>query len=235
MKKRLFAVCLLALLIVSVAAADGHPFADVPEGAWYSDAVQWAWESGIVNGVDATHFEPDRPITRAEMVTLLWRMNGGEVETPRTLADLPYGVPAVEQRIVPGYEAAYYGHMTIGGIYSVGIYDTLDQALVNESDAGFRMKRAGGCQLIGDHDSEGMWIIRWCGPGDTLELRLKTGEVQRYKWIRTDPHVTNKGSDVWDANGESLFFQLPESGLILCCCNDSEGKDMTATFWARCG
>ena len=232
---------LLCCIFGTVAVSAGSPFADVPADSWYAEAVRWAYENGVTNGTDETHFSPDRPITRAELVTMLYRLNAQAeptpepTEKPRTLADLPYDVPHVEQRIVPGYETAYYGRMTIGGIYSVGLYDTLDKELVDSSDAGFWMKRKGGCQMIGDHDSEGMWIIRWCGPGDTLEIRLKTGEYQKYQWVRTDPHVRNMGADVWDQNGESLFFQLPESGLFICCCNDSEGKDMTATFWRRVG
>ena len=242
--KKPFAIILAAVLlggVVGYAAFSKQPFADVPVGAWYEKAVAWAYECGITNGVDDTHFSPDKPITRAELVTMLYRLNAQAeptpepTEKPRTLADCPYLPPQVEQRIVQEFANCYYGRMTIGGIYSVGLYDTMSQALVDESDAAFWMKVKDGCQMVGDHDSEGMWIIRWCGPGDTLEIRKADGEYQKYQWIRTDLHVTNKGADVWDQNGESLFFQLPESGLFICCCNDSEGKDMTATFWRRVG
>lgn len=50
-----------------------HGFADVPEGKWYTDAINWAAENGIVNGTDATHFAPDLPVTREQMVTILYR------------------------------------------------------------------------------------------------------------------------------------------------------------------
>lgn len=245
-ERTVLAVAILMILFAAIllmnARSAGSPFNDVAPDAWYADAVEWAAAEGITNGTAPGYFSPDKVCTRAEMVTFLHRlaesMKGEEPEptpTPRTLADLPYGVPQVEQRIVPEFANCYYGRMTIGGIYSVGLYDTMSQALVDASDAAFWMKEKDGCQMIGDHDSEGLWVIRWCGPGDTLEIRKADGEYQKYKWIRTDPHVTNKGSDVWDANGESLFFQLPESGLFICTCNDSTGKDMTATFWVRCG
>lgn len=55
----------------------GTPFEDVPEEAYYADAVKWAHEKGITVGRDATHFDPDSPITRAEMVTMLYRALGG--------------------------------------------------------------------------------------------------------------------------------------------------------------
>lgn len=49
------------------------PFVDVPENAYYEDAVKWAYENGIVKGIDNTHFEPETKISRADMVTILYR------------------------------------------------------------------------------------------------------------------------------------------------------------------
>lgn len=53
-----------------------QPFVDVPADAWYGPDVQWAYENGITNGVDATHFKPDDPCTRAQVVTFLRRLAG---------------------------------------------------------------------------------------------------------------------------------------------------------------
>ena len=52
------------------------PFTDVPETAYYRDAVAWAVEKGVTSGVTATTFAPDRVCTRAETVTFLWRAMG---------------------------------------------------------------------------------------------------------------------------------------------------------------
>ena len=54
------------------------PFRDVSSDAYYYDAVRWAVEQGITNGTDETHFCPDAPCTRAQVVTFLWRANGEE-------------------------------------------------------------------------------------------------------------------------------------------------------------
>ena len=51
-------------------------FDDVPSGAWYYGAVQWAVENGITSGTSSSTFSPDRPCTRGEVVTLLWRAMG---------------------------------------------------------------------------------------------------------------------------------------------------------------
>ena len=53
-----------------------NPFADVAEGAWYYKAVMWAVENGITEGVDAAHFAPDTKLTRAQVVTFLYRAAG---------------------------------------------------------------------------------------------------------------------------------------------------------------
>jgi hypothetical protein len=53
-------------------APDGSGrFTDVALTAWYHDPVQWAAENGIVSGVGGGRYDPDRPITRQEMATML--------------------------------------------------------------------------------------------------------------------------------------------------------------------
>ena len=49
------------------------PFTDVKAGAWYTDAIKWAYSEGIVNGVTATKFAPGNAITREQFVTILYR------------------------------------------------------------------------------------------------------------------------------------------------------------------
>ena len=55
-------------------AKEGAPaFADVAQSAYYCGAVRWAAGEGITAGVDATHFAPAAPCTRAQIVTFLYR------------------------------------------------------------------------------------------------------------------------------------------------------------------
>ena len=51
-------------------------FADVESDAYYCDAVAWAAENGITTGTDRTHFSPDLGVTRAQVVTFLYRAAG---------------------------------------------------------------------------------------------------------------------------------------------------------------
>ena len=55
------------------AAAGSNPFKDVAAGQYYTDAVLWAVSKGITNGIDASHFGPDNPCTRGQIVTFLYR------------------------------------------------------------------------------------------------------------------------------------------------------------------
>ena len=49
------------------------PFADIPVGSYYYDAVLWAVENGITKGTSDTTFTPNMTCTRAQIVAFLWR------------------------------------------------------------------------------------------------------------------------------------------------------------------
>ena len=65
----------------------GLPFTDVAADAAYYDDVMYVYENSIFNGFTATTFGPDATMTRGQMVTVLWRMNG----SPAPRADCPFG------------------------------------------------------------------------------------------------------------------------------------------------
>ena len=54
-------------------------FYDVPNDAYYYEAVKWAAENGITGGVGNSLFAPNLPCTRAQIVTFLWRAAGSPV------------------------------------------------------------------------------------------------------------------------------------------------------------
>lgn len=51
------------------------PFSDVPSNAYYLDAVKWAVSSGVTSGTSKTTFSPNKPCTRGQIVTFLWKYN----------------------------------------------------------------------------------------------------------------------------------------------------------------
>ena len=58
-----------------------NPFTDVYESDYYYDAVLWAVANGVTAGTSATTFSPNAPVTRAQMVTFLWRAYGSPKAT----------------------------------------------------------------------------------------------------------------------------------------------------------
>lgn len=69
-----------AMLVAVLHRMQGSPapegtasFTDVPAGAWYTDAVLWAAENGIVSGMGGGKFAPNDPVTREQFVAILFR------------------------------------------------------------------------------------------------------------------------------------------------------------------
>ena len=52
------------------------PFTDVGAGAWYEDAVRYVYTNGLMAGTGADIFSPQGVTTRAQIVTILWRLSG---------------------------------------------------------------------------------------------------------------------------------------------------------------
>ena len=70
------------------------PFTDVEAGTWYTNAVGWAAQNGIVNGVGDDTFAPGNDLTREQLVTILYRYaesKGYDVSASADLADYPDG------------------------------------------------------------------------------------------------------------------------------------------------
>ena len=55
------------------------PFADVDEGDWFAGAVRFVYENGMMNGTGADTFAPSGTASRAEIVTILYRLEGEPV------------------------------------------------------------------------------------------------------------------------------------------------------------
>ena len=60
-----------------------NPFSDVKENDWFYATVKYAGENGIMNGVSETEFAPNQTLTRAMLVTILYRVEG----SPRLNSD----------------------------------------------------------------------------------------------------------------------------------------------------
>jgi hypothetical protein len=68
----------LLLQVPAFAAETAHPFTDVPDGAWFEEAVYYAYSKGITSGTGETTFSPDGQLTRAQL--LVFRGDGSRLD-----------------------------------------------------------------------------------------------------------------------------------------------------------
>ncbi len=118
-------MCTRAQVVTFLWRAAGSPkasadtevsFADIEETSYYYDAVVWAVENGITNGVSATEFAPEAVCTRAQVVTFLWRAAGEpKAEAEMSFDDVAEGTYyydavlwAAENKITNGVSATKF-------------------------------------------------------------------------------------------------------------------------------
>ncbi len=66
-----------------------NPFPDVQSGTWYTKAVTWANQQGVMVGYPDGSFRPDAPITREQLVTVLYRYCGAKPGPAGALLPFP--------------------------------------------------------------------------------------------------------------------------------------------------
>ena len=108
-----------------------NPFEDVPEGKYYTAAVLWAYyhEPQITSGADETHFAPNAPCTREQVMTFLYAAadRPGHQQSESPFTDVKPGkyyynpvLWAVEKGITGGVG---------GGLFGVGVSCTREQVM----------------------------------------------------------------------------------------------------------
>ena len=93
------------------------PYTDAAPTAWYHDGVHFCIDNGLMQGVSSTQFLPDGSTTRAQLVTILWRLEGAPAargdETFLDAADGAWYTAAVRwaagEGIVRGYGDGHFG------------------------------------------------------------------------------------------------------------------------------
>lgn len=94
------------------------PFVDVPADAWYYDELYYAWFNGLIKGTTETTFDPAATTTRAQLVTVLYRMAGspnvsGLTEPFTDVSDTHWARDAIiwayESAFIKGYNATTFG------------------------------------------------------------------------------------------------------------------------------
>lgn len=99
-------VCCFILGAVNAA----QPFSDVPAKSWYAEAVNYCVDNGLMTGISTTKFNPDGKMTRAMVVTILWRMDG----EPSTSGKMPFTDCPSTQWYYKAVKWAYANNITNG-------------------------------------------------------------------------------------------------------------------------
>lgn len=94
----------------------GLPFADVAADAWYLDAVRYVYQNGVMTGMSQTMFSPDTNLTRAQMVQILYNLEGRPAVSYSGFADVAadaWYASAVawakSTGVVQGYDESTFG------------------------------------------------------------------------------------------------------------------------------
>ncbi len=81
--KKILSVLLASVMLCSTMASVAFTaengdsrFTDVKESDWAYDSIKYAYEKGLMNGTGGTNFSPKAPLTRAMVVTVLYRLAG---------------------------------------------------------------------------------------------------------------------------------------------------------------
>ena len=106
----LLTLAMLLSMLPTVFAENQTPFTDVPAESWYTDAVNYVYEHGLMTGTTGTTFGPSKKLTRGQLVTILYRADGAPkvAYTPKfddVPADRFFSLPvmwAVEHDITNG-------------------------------------------------------------------------------------------------------------------------------------
>ena len=107
----------LSISIPALAAVEDTGFSDVGANAWYAEAVKYCREHNLMAGIGNNQFAPESNLTRAQLATVLYRIEGTPAVTGTdAFTDTPDGVWysdavlwASQQELVSGYGGGLFG------------------------------------------------------------------------------------------------------------------------------
>ena len=119
---------LLLLWVLALPCAAAEPalpkvreyvgFSDVPQGAWYEDALKLCYEAGVLNGISESCFGPQEPLTAAQLEVLSarvhWRLQGNEGDLPAAPAGT--GQVTIIRSNATIYDAAGFARVDSSGL-----------------------------------------------------------------------------------------------------------------------
>lgn len=216
-----------ALGLMPTAAAVETPFTDVPSDGWYAEAVAYVYSEKLMVGVEENHFAPEGTVTRAMVVTPLWRREGSEVvdkNYAQPFSDVSgawYTEPvtwAISKEIVKGYPLPFTG-MPTGVFY----YFAPDQNVTREELAAFLYRYAAA---IGMDTS-----ARADLSGFADQVKVSDWAKEAIKWcvaVKIIDGMTEGGTQVLQPQGTAtraqfaaMLMRFDNLPLVIDACNGS--------------
>ena len=114
--KKLLAIALSAALLAGCAAQGGANLSDVPDGAWFTDAVNWSLDQGLIDPAGTGSFAPDANASRATLAAALYRAAGNPTAGGHSFTDISDGswyedaaAWASANGVIAGYDNGGFG------------------------------------------------------------------------------------------------------------------------------
>ena len=161
------------------------PFDDVSREKWYFDNVSFAYANKLFSGVEETVFAPDAAMTRAMLVTVLWRLEGKPAAVNSAFTDVAEDewyttavVWAAEHNIVSGYG---------NGLFGTGDAVTREQmALILKNYASYKGIDVSASKDLGGFTDNGS-ISSWAGAA--------------MQWANAEGYINGTGGGMLEPRG----------------------------------
>lgn len=104
------------------------------------------------------------------------------------------------------------------------------QKIVDNEETALLVENFLGKQMVADHASQGLKLMKNCKPGDKMTITLN-GKTTNYIMTTIYKNAFNNGGGIL-VNGK-YADEMNDGELFMYCCNDSSGKSVTVTFWRK--
>lgn len=112
----LLVIAMTMVIAIPVVAAQTGKFSDVPDGKWFTNAVNYCAQKGYVSGYENGTFRPDNKLTRAEMAVIMNKKLGLKESASNTFKDVAAGkwyteavLHCVKAGVMTGYDSKSFG------------------------------------------------------------------------------------------------------------------------------
>ena len=163
-------------------------YTDVPEDAWYCDAVGWAGSAGLIQGYGNGAFGPNDPVTRQDLAVMLWRLAGYQGRDTDNTEDVRLlGFPDV-------WDLALYAEPAVKWVCGSGIMQGEANGYLHPSGSATRAQIAAVLARYTDPARALEWTQPRCvvvlDPGHGKSAFLMTDrEKEEAGWVRNEKGV----------------------------------------------